>query len=183
MIALKIGSDVSASPSGELVRSGFFEQIVEFFGPKPAIHFAILSADADPTGDKAHAACVAAKEPPGELALVAFSLHSMGADQVLVRKEWYESALVSSVAKFPRAKVPTSTPLNVKSARQIPQAPSSAPRRFSFVVPPGRPGTPSPSEENELVLTTRKARASEAERKSAKGNTHRKVDAYDVENM
>jgi hypothetical protein len=65
LIALKIGFDVSGSPSGELVRGGFFEQVVEFSGPKPTIHFVILSADADPTGDEAHAACVAAKLPPG----------------------------------------------------------------------------------------------------------------------
>ncbi|KAI9569057.1 hypothetical protein HD554DRAFT_2255678 [Boletus coccyginus] len=177
LIALKIGFDVSASPSGELVRGGFFEQVVEFSGPKPTIHFVILSADADPTGDEAHAACVAAKVPPGELALVAFSVHSTGVDQVLVRKEWYESALVSAVAKFPsytQPQVPTSAPLDVKPARQMPQAPgiiggsAPAPQQASSVVPPGRLRTP-PSEEIESELTRDEARGSEAKGKSAKG--------------
>jgi len=177
LIALKIGFDVSASPSGELVRGGFFEQVVEFSGPKPTIHFVILSADADPTGDEAHAACVAAKVPPGELALVAFSVHSTGVDQVLIRKEWYESALVSAVAKFPtytQSQVPTSAPLDVKPARQIPQAPgiiggpAPAPQHAPPVVPPGRLRTP-PSEEIESELTRDEARGSEAKGKSAKG--------------
>ncbi|KAH0830388.1 hypothetical protein J3R83DRAFT_1782 [Lanmaoa asiatica] len=177
LIALKIGFDVSGSPSGELVRGGFFEQVVEFSGPKPTIHFVLLSADADPTGDEAHAACVAAKVPPGELALVAFSVHSTGVDQVLVRKEWYESALVSAVAKFPpytQSQAPTSAPLDVKPARQIPQAPSiisgSAPvlQQVHSVVPPGRLRTP-PSEEIESELTRDEARGSEAKGKSAKG--------------
>ncbi|KAF8545912.1 hypothetical protein OG21DRAFT_1310824 [Imleria badia] len=123
LIALKIGFDVSASPSSELVRGGFFEQVVEFSGPKPTINFVILPADA---GDETHAAaCVAAKVPPGELALVSFSLYLSGVDQVIVRREWYESALVSAVAKFPsyaQPQVPASAPLDVKPARQIPQA-------------------------------------------------------------
>ncbi|KAI6011009.1 hypothetical protein BKA83DRAFT_17893 [Pisolithus microcarpus] len=67
LIAVKIGFDVSASPSGDLVRGGFFEQVIEFSGPKPTIHFVILSADADPTGEEAHAACIAAKVPSGAL--------------------------------------------------------------------------------------------------------------------
>ncbi|KAF8136086.1 hypothetical protein EV363DRAFT_1318702 [Boletus edulis] len=173
LIALKIGFDVSASPSGELVRGGFFEQVVEFSGPKPTIHFVILSADADPTGDEAHAACVAAKVPPGELALVAFSVHSTGVDQVLVRKEWYESALVNAVAKFPsytQPQVPTAVPLDVKSTRQIPQAPGmvsgSAPAPQQ--VPPGRLRTP-PSEEIESELAREEARGVETKGKSAKG--------------
>ncbi|KAG9318257.1 hypothetical protein JVU11DRAFT_339 [Chiua virens] len=176
LIALKIGFDVSASPSGELVRGGFFEQIVEFSGPKPTIHFVILSADADPTGDEAHAACVAAKVPPGELALVAFSVHSTGVDQVLVRKEWYESAFVSAVAKFPpytQSQLPMSAPLEVKSSRQMAQAPvitgpAPAPQQVSSVVPPGRLRTP-PSEEIESELTRDEARGVEAKGKGAKG--------------
>ena len=177
LIALKIGFDVSASPSGELVRGGFFEQVVEFSGPKPTIHFVILSADADPTGDEAHAACVAAKVPPGELALVAFSVHSTGVDQVLVRKEWYESALVGAVAKFPsytQPQAPASAPLDVKPARQIPQAPAitsgpaPAPQQVPSVVPPGRLRTP-PSEEIESELTRDEARGAEPKGKSAKG--------------
>ncbi|KAG6379129.1 hypothetical protein JVT61DRAFT_11566 [Boletus reticuloceps] len=173
LIALKIGFDVSASPSGELVCGGFFEQVVEFSGPKPTIHFVILSADADPTGDEAHAACVAAKVPPGELALVAFSVHSTGVDQVLVRKEWYESALVSAAAKFPsytQPQVPTAAPLDVKPTRQIPQAPGmvsgSAPAPQQ--VPPGRLRTP-PSEEIESELAREEARGVETKGKSAKG--------------
>lgn len=173
LIALKVGFDVSGSPSGELVRGGFFEQVVEFSGPKPTIHFVILSADADPTGDEAHAACVAAKVPPGELALVAFSVHSTGVDQVLVRKEWYESALVSAVAKFPpytQSQVPTSTPLDVKPARQIPHASTIAPlpQQASSVAPAGRLRTP-PSEEIESELARDEARGSEPKGKSAKG--------------
>ena len=190
LIALKIGFDASAPPPGEPARDGFFEQVVEFSGPWPAIHFAILSADADPTGDEARAACVAAKEPPGELALVAFSAHSMGVDQVLMRKEWYESALMSTVAKFPphmQPQVPTSAPLDVKRARRIRvpgiiSGPGPAPRRVSFVVPPGRLGTPS-SEEIESELTRDNGRGSDAERESAKEHTHRKVDTYDLDNM
>lgn len=188
LIALKIGFDVSGSPSGELVRGGFFEQIVEFSGPKPTIHFVILSADADPTGDEAHAACVAAKVPPGELALVAFSVHSTGVDQVLVRKEWYESALVSAVAKFPpyaQPQVPTSIPLDVKPPRQIPQAPPivgasvPVPQQVSSVVPPGRLRTP-PSEEIESELTRDEARGPEAKGKGAKGKNVAFRDREDI---
>lgn len=177
LIALKIGFDVSASPSGELIRGGFFEQVVEFSGPKPTIHFVILSVDADPTGDEAHAACVAAKVPPGELALVAFSVHSTGVDQILVRKEWYESALVSAVSKFPpytQSQVPISAPLDAKPARHIPQAPTiisgsaPVPHQVSSVVPPGRLRTP-PSEEIESELTRDEARGSEAKGKGVKG--------------
>jgi len=62
--------------SGEDGR-GFIEQVAEFSGIKSTIHFVILTADSDPHGDEAHAACVAAKIPPGELAL-AFSVHSLG---------------------------------------------------------------------------------------------------------
>ena len=190
LIALKIGFDVSASPSGELVRVGFFERVVEFSGLKPTIHFAILSTDTDPTGDEARTACVVAKVPLGELALVAFSVHSTGVDQVLVRKEWYESALASAVAKFPpymQPQVPMSALLDVKPVRQILQAPgiisgpAPAPRRVSSVVPPGRPEIPS-SEEIESELIRDEARGSEAEGKSVQGNTHQKVDAYDLDN-
>jgi len=77
--------------SGEDGR-GFIEQVAEFSGIKSTIHFVILTADSDPHGDEAHAACVAAKIPPGELAL-AFSVHSLGVDQILIRKEWYDLGL------------------------------------------------------------------------------------------
>ncbi|KAF9228666.1 hypothetical protein BS17DRAFT_772338 [Gyrodon lividus] len=177
LIALKIGFDVSASPSGELVRGGFFEQVVEFSGPKPTIHFVILSADADPTGDEAHAACVAAKLPPGELALVAFSVHSTGVDQVLVRKEWFESALVNALAKFPpytQPQVMASAPLDVKPVRQVPQGPAiiggsaPLPQPVGSVVPPSRLRTP-PSEDIESEMARDEARVSEAKGKNAKG--------------
>jgi WD40 repeat protein len=105
MIAFKIGYDNSTSPSGE-VKGAYFEQVVEFAGPKPTIHFVILSAEADPTGQEAHAACVAAKVPPGELALVAFSVHSTGVDQILIRREWFDSSLDATAAKYPTHSLP-----------------------------------------------------------------------------
>lgn len=102
MIAFKLGFEASSPGRGNDGRP-YFEQVLEFAGPKPTIHFVILTADADPRGEEAHAACVAAKVPPGELALVAFSVHSSGVDQVLVRKEWFDGALATSLAKFPAA--------------------------------------------------------------------------------
>ncbi|KAF9239664.1 hypothetical protein BU15DRAFT_87964 [Melanogaster broomeanus] len=170
MIALKIGFDVSSSPSGELVRGGFFEQVVEFSGPKPTIHFVILSADADPTGDEAHAACVAAKLPPGELALVAFSVHSTGVDQVLVRKEWCPR----QIPPYMQPQVPASVPLDIKPARQVPQGPPTIsgpgpiPQQVASVVPPTRLRTP-PSEDIESEIPRDEGRASEAKGKNAKG--------------
>ena len=100
LIACKISIESSFFNGEERVQ-GQFEQLVEFSGPKPTIHFVILSADSDPHGEEAHAACIAAKIPATELALVAFSVHSSGVDQVLVRKEWFDSALMSARAKFP----------------------------------------------------------------------------------
>jgi hypothetical protein len=73
--------------SGKLICGGFFEQVIKFSGPKLTIHFVILSADADPTGDEVHAACVAAKLPPRDLTLIMFPVHSTGVNQVLIRKE------------------------------------------------------------------------------------------------
>ncbi len=112
MIAFKLNFDVGGpSPGGEDGGRGvFFDQVVEFSGPKPTIHFVILTADADPHGDEAHAACVAAKVPPGELALVAFSVHSTGVDQVLIRKEWYNTAFNSAQARFPSYHAPQLPP-------------------------------------------------------------------------
>ena len=122
MIAFKLNFDPSApSPGGDDVgRSSYFDQVVEFTGPKPTIHFVILTADADPTGDEAHAACVAAKVPPGELALVAFSVHSSGVDQVLIRKEWFTGALNAAPARFPmyHSTQPVQQPLEVKPPPQ-----------------------------------------------------------------
>ncbi|KAL4065366.1 hypothetical protein J3A83DRAFT_4375900 [Scleroderma citrinum] len=170
LIALRIGFDVSASPSGELVRGGFFEQVVEFSGPKPTIHFVILSADADPTGEEAHAACVAAKVPPGELALVAFSVHSTGVDQVLVRKEWYDSALGNAVSKFPpyaHPQAPAPTPMDVKPARHVPPAPANV-GPIPQQPPPIRLRTP-PSEEIDSEMARDEVRTSDAKGRNAKG--------------
>ncbi|KAF7311567.1 hypothetical protein MKEN_01059300 [Mycena kentingensis (nom. inval.)] len=100
MIAVKL--HLEPTPGEEMVR-GYIDQVVEFPGPKATIHFVILTADADPNGDEAHAACIAAKVNPGELALVAFSVHSSGVDQILVRREWYDTALASTVSKYPNA--------------------------------------------------------------------------------
>lgn len=103
LIALKVCFETSTpSPGGEeLIRGGYFEQVVEFVGPKPTLNFVILTGEADPTGEEANAACIAAKLPPGELALVAFSVHGTGVDQVLIRKEWYESAFLQTSDKLP----------------------------------------------------------------------------------
>jgi hypothetical protein len=101
IIACKIGLDQTYPSNSEDGIRSYFDQIVEFAGPKPTIYFVILTADADPSGDEAHAACVAAKIAPGELALVAFSVHSTGVDQILIRKEWYDSALIDAPAKIP----------------------------------------------------------------------------------
>ncbi|OJA14745.1 hypothetical protein AZE42_03176 [Rhizopogon vesiculosus] len=102
LITLHIGFNIYASPSsGKLVHSGFFEQGVEFSSPKLTIHFVILSADADPTGDEAHAAYIAAKLPPGDLALVAFSMHSTG---VFTHRCIYDGAVVlCSLCELPLA--------------------------------------------------------------------------------
>lgn len=106
MIAFKLNLDPfitnnNNNNNGEETAKAYIEQVIEFVGPKPTIHFVILTADADPHGDEAHAACVAAKLPPGELALVAFSVHSSGVDQILIRKEWFDTALAQAPAKFP----------------------------------------------------------------------------------
>lgn len=119
----------------------YIEQVLEFSGPKPTIHFVILTADADPRGEEAHAACVAAKVPPGELALVAFSVHSSGVDQVLIRKEWFDSALVTSPAKFPPV---THQPIPAQEPRNQRQQPIQAPP-VSIVQPVAQPMVPPPA--------------------------------------
>ena len=53
----------------------------------------------------------------GELALVAFSVHSSGVDQVLIRKEWYNGAFASAPARFPSYYGP---PLESRQPRQQP---------------------------------------------------------------
>ena len=175
LIALRIGFDVSASSSGELVRGGFFEQVVEFSGPKPTIHFVILSVDADPTGDEAHAACVAAKLPPGDLALVAFSVHSTGVDQVLIRKEWYDTAVVNAPSKFPPY-MPAETKVNTRPVAQAPvpvTGPAPAPQQqqqqqLGPMMQPGRLRTP-PSEELEGDMSRDEVRQHDGKGKGVRG--------------
>jgi len=132
IIACKVNIESSYINGEEIVR-GQFEQIVEFAGPKPTIHFVILTADSDPTGAEAHAACIAAKLPAGELALVAFSVHSSGVDQVLIRKEWYESALTTARAKYPAVEFPQQV---LRSATPEPVAAPSKPSRGPLPIPP-----------------------------------------------
>jgi len=123
MVAFKLGFEASSPGRGNDGRP-YLEQVLEFAGPKPTIHFVILTADADPRGEEAHAACVAAKVPPGELALVAFSVHSTGVDQVLIRKEWFDGALATSLAKFPATPHLPQAPVESRNQRQqIIQAP------------------------------------------------------------
>lgn len=154
MVAFKLGFEASSPGRGSDLRP-YFEQVLEFAGPKPTIHFVILTADADPRGEEAHAACVAAKVPPGELALVAFSVHSSGVDQVLIRKEWFDSALATSVAKFPTAphvpQGPASEPRNQRQQTiQTPPVGIAQPVAESSILPPGpRIRTPPSAEEVE----------------------------------
>lgn len=104
----------------DLAKVGFIDQMIEFIGPKPTIHFVILTGDSDPNGEEAHAACVAAKIVPGDLSLVSFSVHQGGVDQVLIRREWLEEALPSTLNKLPSASpVPES-----KITRALPSAPA-----------------------------------------------------------
>lgn len=166
MMAFKISFDLSTpSPGGDDIgRGAFFDQVVEFSGPKPTIHFVILTADADPTGEEARAACVAAKVPIGELALVAFSVHSSGVDQVLIRSEWFTSALISAPSKFPSYSVQNASP-DVKSLRAQPSqiytggAPVVASQTTAPIPVPvsGRVKTP-PSEEVEVEATREETR-------------------------
>ncbi|KAI0928852.1 hypothetical protein AcW2_004723 [Taiwanofungus camphoratus] len=178
MIAFKINFDTSApSPGGdELARGAYFEQVLEFGGPRPTIHFVILTADADPTGEEAHAACVAAKVPPGDLALVAFSVHSSGVDQILIRKEWFNSALASAPARFPSYMA--SQPLPVDEPKAQRQQPSQIvtsgmitqpPHSMTTSVVPPRLKTP-PSEEVEAEHAREESgRIQEQKGKNARG--------------
>lgn len=125
LIAIRVGFEMlTPLPNGEEVMRGGFEQIVEFSGPRASIHFVILTPDTDPNGEEAHAACVAAKLPPGELALVAFVVHSTGVDQMLIRKEWFQAALSNAQDKFP----PYNGPLYINApppGRQPEQLPAA----------------------------------------------------------
>ncbi|KAH8117243.1 hypothetical protein DFH11DRAFT_1724294 [Phellopilus nigrolimitatus] len=174
LIALKVCFELSTpSPGGEeLIRGGYFEQLVEFVGPKPTLNFVILTADADPSGDEANAACIAAKLAPGELALVAFSVHSSGVDQVLIRKEWYEAAFVQTTAKFPPFSAPALPPPPPVEARQQQQRQQVAQpaQVLSQPIPsaPIRLRTP-PSEEVELEHGKDEVRQQDIKSKGTKG--------------
>jgi hypothetical protein len=100
LIAFKIGFRNTSSASGK-VKEAFFDQIVEFSGPKPMINFVILPTDADPTGEGARNVSVGAKDFFGELALISFSVHSRSVDQLLICKKQFESALDFTAAKYP----------------------------------------------------------------------------------
>jgi dihydroneopterin aldolase len=165
LVAFRIAFDMIAPISGEeeVLRGAYIDQVVEFVGPKPTIHFVILTADADPTGDEANAACIAAKLPPGDLALVAFSVHSSGVDQVLIKKEWYDSAFASATTKYPPYTPPQ---LNTQAPRQPTIA--AAPQTLSQPIPsvPVRLRTP-PSEEVEIEHAKEDSR--DVKGKGAKG--------------
>ncbi|KAH9934831.1 uncharacterized protein B0H18DRAFT_978500 [Fomitopsis serialis] len=161
MIALKIGFDNSApSPNSEDVsRGAYFDQVLEFGGPRPTIHFVILTADADPTGEEGLAACNAAKVPPGSWLC-----------------EWFNSALVSAPARFPS--LPTqSLPAEIKTQQRpgIPPLltsgsmtqPAPAPQ-FMNVPAPRRPTPPSEDVEGEHSRDE-SGRMQEQKGKNAKG--------------
>lgn len=157
---------------------GYIEQVVEFAGIKPTIHFVILTADADPHGDEAHAACVAAKIQPGELALVGFSVHSTGVDQVLVRREKFDNALVQlqhTGSKFPTYDSSLITIANVlglenKARQPLPAVPQNVPvpQSSAGLYSSIRGHSPTPEEaENEFS----EGRASDHTR--SKGSKHK----------
>ncbi|EPQ58070.1 hypothetical protein GLOTRDRAFT_104018 [Gloeophyllum trabeum ATCC 11539] len=181
MIALKINIELPEThANGDEVR-GAFDRVVEFGGPKPTIHFVILTGDADPHGDEARAACVAAKVPPGELALVAFSVHSGGVDQVLIRKEWYDSALASVSSRFPTSVPPVAGPAtrgDIGRKRQVqsiqdvhgPLQQSYAAQSVGLSAAPARPRTP-PSEEVDSEQAREEGRFQDMKGKAAKGKS------------
>lgn len=160
LIALKIHTE-PPSPNGEESVRGYIDQVVEFSGIKPTIHFVILTADADPHGDEAHAACIAAKVPPGDLALVGFSVHSSGVDQVLIRREWFEVALVQAESKFP---IPNFAP-DKGQQRPLQGNPSAGQMQSSIPFAPARGRTPPSDLDNEYS----EARLSDTKSKVAKG--------------
>ena len=149
LIALKVNID-------EDTNRGHIEQVVEFAGIKPTLHFVILTGDADPHGTEANAACVAAKVPPGELALVAFSVHSTGVDQILIRKEWFDMALAQTESKFPAYDLPQNVTFENKALQQQQRQPlpvlpvtQSLPQPAVSFAPPPHPHTP-PSDDIDI---------------------------------
>ncbi|KAG6909845.1 hypothetical protein DXG01_015118 [Tephrocybe rancida] len=123
IIALRINLESTIVNGEEAVRGGF-DQIVEFSGPKSSVHFVILTADSDLNGKETSAACIAAKIPLGDLALLAFNVHASGVDQILIRKEWFESALAVTPSKLPLDEIlpVQTTSVEVKAQRQASQA-------------------------------------------------------------
>ena len=184
MIALRIGSAgfVPSPMSDDGAKNLFIEKIVEFGGPKPTIHFVILTADLDPTGEEALAACVAAKVPSGELALVAFSVHASGVDQVLIRREWFDSASLGAPAKYPSYILPPQPVQSPPQQQQIEvrpprnervnQAPApvqTQPQVVPVLIsqPPVRTRTP-PSDEVDSEIVKDEARHVEGRGRNAK---------------
>ncbi|KAK2467049.1 hypothetical protein APHAL10511_001307 [Amanita phalloides] len=163
MIAFKLNIDPAASGHEDGHRY-YFDQIVEFVGPKPTIHFVILTADADPHGDEAHAACIAAKVPPGELALVAFSVHNVGVDQILIRKEWFDSALATTTSKLP---YPVPEPVVQAAAPDVKSSRLSQVQPTSVNISPR--GRVSPSEEVENDYNRDDSRAGDHKGRGPKG--------------
>ncbi|KAM6500667.1 hypothetical protein JOM56_003681 [Amanita muscaria] len=164
IIAFKLNIDPATAGNDEGYRN-YFDQVVEFVGPKPTIHFVILTAEADPHGDEAQAACIAAKVPPGELALVAFSVHSVGVDQILIRKEWFDAALATTMSKFPYTppEPAVQTAVEVKTSRfsQVPTQPSAV----SLLPPRSR----TPPDEFENDYSRDDSRAGDHRSKNVKG--------------
>lgn len=113
IVAIKINLEPPAAVCGEVTYPSYVEHVVEFPVSRPVLDFVILTADTDPHGVGGHAACIAAKITPSEPALVAFSVHpssvhpsSGHVDQILIRKEWFDTAVWSAVAKSPRLALP-----------------------------------------------------------------------------
>jgi len=169
LIALRVAFEPATPlPTGEEVVRGGFEQIVEFSGPKASIHFVILTPETDPNGEEAHAACVAAKLSPGELALVAFNAHSAGVDQVLIRKEWFQSALANAQDKFPPYDGPHTVQTAASAQRQ--QQPQVIPISGPTGLQTQYRQTP-PSDEVEVEVTKDEIRAPEPKGKFGKSRT------------
>ncbi|KAI0079997.1 hypothetical protein K474DRAFT_440600 [Panus rudis PR-1116 ss-1] len=186
MFAFKIDFSVRDNARGEeTLRSVICDQVVEFGGPKPTIHFVILTADADPTGEEANAACVAAKVPPGELALVAFSVHSSGVDQILIRKEWYTAAFNRAANKFPWSGY-SANQISGEPMRQVKALPPSVVTHTDPVkVPlpaPVRAKTP-PSDDVEGADGREENRGQEGKRKGGKGKNVEFKDAREEKDV
>ncbi|GAW06255.1 wd40 repeat-containing nuclear protein [Lentinula edodes] len=143
MIGLRINLE-TVTVNGEEAIRGCFEQALEFSGTKASIHFVILTADSDPNGDEAYAACVASKVPPGELALAAFAVHSSGVDQVLIRKEWYENALITAQAKLPLYATSPQMPSH-QPAQLVPEAMANVQVQQQHTAVQNTPSPPQPA--------------------------------------